>query len=124
MLVYVDSESRIKAVGTTTDTTLTELYINENDDSFPFKGWSTAKICCYKVTVQDGIVTMMTPYVDSRILDFVDDIGKRIDSLDIKHETNVANIDYIAMETGIDLDMDSLSEVAEELETKEVIENE
>ena len=124
MLVYVDSESRIKAVGTTTDTTLTELYINENDDSFPFKGWSTAKICCYKVTVQDGIITMMTPYVDSRILDFVDDIGKRIDSLDIKHETNVANIDYIAMETGIDLDMDSLSEVAEELETKEVTNNE
>ena len=124
MLVYVDSESRIKAVGTTTDTTLTELYINENDDFFPFKGWSTAKICCYKVTVQDGIVTMMTPYVDSRILDFVDDIGKRIDSLDTKYETNVANIDYIAMETGIDLDMDSLSEVAEELETKEAIENE
>lgn len=124
MLVYVDSESRIKAVGTTTDTTLTELYINENDDSFPFKGWSTAKICCYKVTVQDGIITMMTPYVDSRILDFVDDIGKRIDSLDIKHETNVANIDYIAMETGIDLDMDSLSEFAEELETKEVTNNE
>jgi hypothetical protein len=67
---------------------------------------------------------MMTPYVDSRILDFVDDIGKRIDSLDTKHETNVANIDYIAMETGIDLDMDSLSEVAEELETEEVTENE
>ncbi len=124
MLVYVDSESRIKAVGTTTDTTLTEVYINENDDSFPFKGWSTAKICCYKVTVQDGVVTMMTPYVDSRILDFVDDIGKRIDSLDTKHETNVANIDYIAMETGIDLDIDSLSEVAEELETEEAIENE
>lgn len=124
MLVYVDSESRIKAVGTTTDTTLTEVYINENDESFPFKGWSTAKICCYKVTVQDGVVTMMTPYVDSRILDFVDDIGKRIDSLDTKHETNVANIDYIAMETGIDLDMDSLSEVAEELETEEAIDNE
>lgn len=124
MLVYVDSESRIKAVGSTTDTTLTELYINENDEFFPFKGWSTSKICCYKVTVQDGVVIMMTPYVDSRILDFVDDIGKRIDSLDTKHETNVANIDYIAMETGIDLDMDSLSEVAEELETKEAIENE
>ena len=51
MKVYVDSENKIRAVGTTTDTSLTEVFIDETADTFPFKGWSTAKICCYKVSV-------------------------------------------------------------------------
>lgn len=76
MILYVDSENKIRAVDRTTDETLTPLYVNEEYDLFPFKGWSTAKICCYKVTVQDGFVTMMTPYRDSRTLDFIDEVGK------------------------------------------------
>ena len=77
MKVYVDSESKIRDVGSTTDTTLTELTIN--DDGNPFKGWSKAKICCYMVNVENGIVTMMTPYIDSRSLDMVDTIGRQVD---------------------------------------------
>ena len=77
MKVYVDSESKIRDVGSTKDTSLKELYINDSDN--PFKGWSTAKICCYKVNVVDGVVTMMTPYVDSRSLDMVDTIGRQVD---------------------------------------------
>ena len=77
MKVYVDSESKIRDVGSTKDTSLKELYINDSDN--PFKGWSTAKICCYKVNVENGIVTMMTPYRDSRTLDFIDEVGKDSD---------------------------------------------
>ena len=80
MKVYVDSENKIRAVGTTTDTSLTEVFIDETADTFPFKGWSTAKICCYKVTVVDGIVTMMTPYRDSTTLDYIDEIGQDADN--------------------------------------------
>jgi septal ring factor EnvC (AmiA/AmiB activator) len=76
MKVYVDSESRIKAVGSTEDTSLMELTINDDDN--PFSDWSVAKICCYKVTVSDGFVTMFTPYRPSSSLDYIDSLGNDI----------------------------------------------
>ena len=80
MKVYVDKDSCIRAVGTTTDTSLTELTIN--DETNPFKDWSTAKICCYKVSVLDGIVTGYTPYISSSLLEIVDRFGKILDKND------------------------------------------
>ena len=77
MKVYVDSESKIHDVDSTTDTTLIELTINDEDN--PFEGWPKAKICCYKVVVENGIVTMMTPYRDSRTLDYIDEVGRDSD---------------------------------------------
>ena len=79
MKVFVDSENRIRDVGTTSDLTLTELDINDEDN--PFNGWSTAKICAYKCTVSEGRVTMLTPYHLSSELDYIDEIGKACDIL-------------------------------------------
>lgn len=73
MYVSVNDRNEIKMVGVSADPSLTSLFIN--DDMNPFKGWSEAKICCYKVIVKDGIVMMMTPYVDSRLLDHFDQLG-------------------------------------------------
>lgn len=84
MVIFTNSDNEIKDVGVTTDVTLTGHVIN--DDTNPFNGWSTAKICCYKAIVQDGIVTMMTPYVDSRLLEHIDQLGKL-------NEVNSKNID-------------------------------
>lgn len=78
MKVYVDSESRIKALDNTTDETLTELIID--DATNPFADWSKAKICSYKCTVQDGIVTMFTPYRASSTLDYIDEVGHEADN--------------------------------------------
>ena len=86
MKVYVDNEQKIRAVNSTDDTSLTELIIN--DEINPFKDWSVAKICCYKVTVSEGMVTMMTPYIDSRLIESIDRLGKLA-------EKNTADIDYI-----------------------------
>ncbi len=77
MKVYVDSESRIKAVDKTTDVTLTELIIDDINN--PFADWSKAKICSYKCTVQDGVVTMFTPYRACSTLDYIDEIGHEAD---------------------------------------------
>ena len=79
MIVFVDDEQRIKAVGSTHDESLTPLEINDNAEDNPFLEWSTAKICAYRCTVNDGVVTMMTPYVASSALDYIDEVGKKAD---------------------------------------------
>ena len=76
MYISVNSQNEIKEVGISADTSLTSLYVDENNENFPFKGWSEVKICCYKVEVKDGIVTMLTPYIDSRLIDNFDQLGK------------------------------------------------
>ena len=79
MIVFTDSEGRIKDVNTTSDSSLIPQEINDEDN--PFNGWSVAKICCYKVQVKDGVVVMMTPYIDSRLIDYMDTLGKQNEAL-------------------------------------------
>lgn len=83
MILYVNDKNEIKDVGVTTDENLIEYVIN--DEYNPFAEWSIAKICCYKVEVKDGYVTMYAPYVDSRIIEHIDQLGKG-------NETNANNI--------------------------------
>lgn len=109
MIIFVDNEHRIKAVNTTHDHSLTPLEINDNNN--PFNGWSTAKICCYKVTVQDGFVTMMTPYVPSSNLEGFDNTGKQVDA----NTEGVANATdgLFDIAESVSNDSDGLFELAE-----------
>ena len=96
MIIFINGNGEIKDVGTNSlhDESLTEV---EVDDKYsPFKTFSKAKICCYKVNVVDGIVMMMTPYVDSRLIDHIDQLGKYA-------ETNASNVDYLAMMLDVDV---------------------
>ena len=79
MILYVNENNEIKDVNETSDPSLIALEIN--DETNPFEGWSVAKICCYKVEVAEGIVTAMTPYIDSTIVEIVDRLGKQIEAL-------------------------------------------
>lgn len=80
MILYVDGDSNVKAVDHTEDETLTPLYVDETNELFPFKDRSVAFICSYKVNVTDGVVTMMTPYRDSKVLDYIDEVGHDSDN--------------------------------------------
>lgn len=74
MYISVNSNNEIKKVGI--DENLTVLYVDETREDYPWNGWSEAKICCYKVKVNDkGIVTMMTPYIWSNNLEVIDMLG-------------------------------------------------
>ena len=77
MILYVNSNNEVKDVNVTSDPSLIALEIN--DETNPFMGWSIAKICCFQVNVSDGMVTMFTPYVDSRIIEHIDQLGKESD---------------------------------------------
>lgn len=90
MILYVDTENRIKDVNITSDSSLTPLEIDDTDN--PFIGWSVAKICCYRVQVNNGVVTMMTPYVDSRLLEHIDMLGKQVETVTPYKDTKTAYI--------------------------------
>ena len=75
MILYVNDRNEIKDVHSTNDTSLKEVFINDEEN--PFKDWSIAKICCYRVDVREGVVCMMTPYVNSLIIEHLDRLGEQ-----------------------------------------------
>lgn len=106
MYISVNENNEIKKVGI--DDTLTVLYVDETKENYPFKGWSEAKICCYKVRVNDGgVITMFTPYIYADNLEVIDmlgqstevnksDISDNRDGLMETFETGMTNSDDIA----------------------------
>ena len=65
MKIYLNEDGEIYDVGSnTTGEDLTEVEVTDGT----FDGWSKGKMLCYKVQVVDGVVVMMTPCVDSRLI--------------------------------------------------------
>lgn len=79
MILYVNRRNEVKDVNSTTDNTLTPLVVS--DEFNPFASWSYAKICCYKVDVKEGIVTMFTPYVPYHVIEQLDKLDKNNQTL-------------------------------------------
>lgn len=77
MTIYVNERNEIKDVNFTSDTSLIEIEVTDGT----FDGWSIAKILCYKVNVVDGNVVMLTPYLDSRIVEHIDKLGQQTESI-------------------------------------------
>lgn len=96
MILYVNNKNEVKDVNTTSDKSLSPLEVNDNQNDNPFLSWSTAKICCHKVTVDNGMVTSYTPYVDSRIVEHIERQGQENINLQ-------AQVDYLAMMTDIEM---------------------
>lgn len=92
MKIYVNRNGEIKDVISTSNPNLKEIEVTDGT----FDGMSAAKICCYKVEVENGQVRMMTLYVSDKVVD-------ALDRLSINHEQTVANVAYIAMESGVEL---------------------
>lgn len=68
MKLFTDDNGRILAVDSTERTDLIEIEVDESAEDFPFKGWSDVKVCCYRVEVTDGHISMMTPYVPTNVI--------------------------------------------------------
>ena len=89
MKIYVNEKNEIHEVNTCSDPSLIELEVTDGT----FDGWSEAKICCYKATVSEGNVTMMTPYVDSRLIEHIDQLGRQTEAITPWTATKMAYID-------------------------------
>lgn len=92
MKIYVNSNNEIKDVNSTTNAYLTEIEVTDGT----FDNMSEAKICCYKVEVENGQVRMMTLYVSDKIVDVIDRVSNKV-------EKSIANNDYLAMVMEVDL---------------------
>lgn len=73
MKIYQNDRMEIHDVNTNSkeDPSLTEVEVTDGT----FDTWSEAKICCYKAQVEDGRVVMLTPYVDSRLIEHIDQVS-------------------------------------------------
>lgn len=89
MVLFVNERNEVKDVNTTSDPTLTPLEVTDGT----FDGWSDAKICCYKVKAVNGEVTGYTPYVDSRLIEHIDQLGKQVEAVTPITMTKTAYID-------------------------------
>ena len=74
MILYVNNRNEVKDVNITSDPSLIALEID--DETSPFQGWSTAKLCCYIVKASNGHVEMFAPRVDTRIIEHIDQLGR------------------------------------------------
>lgn len=102
MILYTNERGEIKDVGSTTKSNLNILIVSDEDN--PFEGWSKAKICCYKVQVQNERITMLTPYVDSRIVEQLGNVGESVDSNDEAIMELAEMISNVAVAAGIDFE--------------------
>lgn len=89
MLIFVNDRGEIHDVNTTTDPKLISIEVTDGS----FDDMSEALICCYKVTVVDGVVTMRTPYVPSTVLESIDRLGHQVEAVTPWSETKTAYID-------------------------------
>lgn len=89
MTVYVNDRNEIHDVGSTTDPKLTPIEVTDGS----LDDMSEALICCYKVTVVDGVVVMRTPYVPSTVLESIDRLGKQTEAITPKQYTKTAYIE-------------------------------
>lgn len=89
MLIFINERGEIHDVNTTTDPKLTPIEVTDGS----LDDMSEALICCYKVTVVDGVVTMRTPYVPSTVLESIDRLGKQTEAITPKQFTKTAYIE-------------------------------
>ena len=120
MKVFVNEEGKIKAIHASDDTSLQMYELDEEHASYPFSGWSEGRILCYKINVAPitideeptgkYMVTMMTPYVDTRIIEKIEDLYKENSTLrssQIVTEQTITDLDLQMIETEqMNTDMD------------------
>ena len=89
MTIYINDRNEIHDVGSTTDPKLTPIEVTDGS----LDDMSEALICCYKVTVVDGVVVMRTPYVPSTVLESIDRLGKQTEAITPWTASKTAYID-------------------------------
>lgn len=84
MILFVNDKQEVHAVNVnnTGDKTLTPVFVDETKKQvIDIASWSIARICCYKMAVSNGIIIMITPYVDSNSIPHYDQLGRQVEDI-------------------------------------------
>ncbi len=84
MILFMNDKLEVHAVNVnnTDDNTLTPVFVDETKEQIiDIASWPVAKICCYKMAVSNGIITMFTPYVDSNSIPHFEQLGKQVEAV-------------------------------------------
>jgi len=79
MIIFENDAHEIHDVGTNSKADPTLAAVEVTDGTFD--GWSKAKICCYKADVAGGNVISLTPYVDSTLIEHIDQLGREVEAV-------------------------------------------
>lgn len=92
--IYTNINGEIKALGCSDDNGLTCHTYDENSAAYPFKGWSDARILCYRVEFDESDnIVMFTPYVDTNIIEQIERLELTKASQETVDEMQGQNLD-------------------------------
>lgn len=110
MIIYTDNTGRVMNIGNTDRMDLNLVELDETAPDYPFREWSSLRICCYRVAAQDGHVTAISPYVPTHILAAIELVDSKVVSaeqmiteLDLQSITAkqaITNMDLRLLEVG------------------------
>lgn len=95
MKIGINNLYQIKQLNEITDMSLAVIELEETSEKYPFNGWSDTKILCYCYK-QDENGTSVYPYIDTNIIEKIDADNEKI----LKTS---ADLDYVAIMTGVEL---------------------
>ena len=84
MILFMNDKLEVHAVNVnnTDDKNLTPVFVDETKKQLvDIASWPVARICCYKMAVSNGIINMITPYVDSNSIPHFDQLGRQVEDI-------------------------------------------
>lgn len=84
MILFMNDKQEVHAVNVnnTDDKTLTPVFVDETKEQIvDIASWPVARICCYKMAVSNGVITMFTPYVDSNSISHYEQLGRQVEDI-------------------------------------------
>lgn len=102
MILYINKNNEIKAVDSTTDTSLIPFEISE-DAHNPFENWNVTKICCYAIQIEEGKLKGFYPYIDISLVERMVELAEENEVLKQCNASTQAQLDYVTMMSDIDI---------------------
>ena len=102
MILYINNRGEIKDIDSTKSIRLNPVLVADNEN--PFLHWSKAKILCHRIELdENGKIKKYMPYIDSNVVNQIDQLSKENESLKQANASTQAQLDYVTMMSDIEI---------------------